>query len=228
MAVPFLPEPEDLWPEPYCDPAAELAELEADQGSFTADQLAERLMESDTGWRITSPDQAEWAMSKLAQAKNNLSDLKRQLREYVDRVTSWHRRAAAGPSADATFFEAQLMVYAWVQRAATRGQTKTVKLPSGEVGTRKPGEPEAVIVDPQAVVEWALLHAPDIVKTTHEVLVTELRKAVLVRKQEGVEGLRVVAKHVDADTGEVSYPEVPGTEVREPQPWAKAKPYETR
>lgn len=219
MAQPFsaFPPPDDLWPDAPVDYLAELEALAWDGVQPLTELIAEG---RDDRWRIGDDSAAEWAMGKLAEARSQRAVLDQQRDEYVARARQWHERVTVGPDRQAAFFEAHLMDYAWRRRSESAGESMTVKLPSGEIATRKAPEPRVDIVDQKAVCEWARRWVPDAVTTTHKVNVTDLRPHVRIDDE------TVVADILDFDTAEVQTVDVPGVAVVDGEPWAKPKPYE--
>lgn len=219
-----FPPVDELWPEPPVDHLAErraLADALPDpDDDLNEASILELLAHADGSehWTCQDDDQAEWLMRNLASIDGRLTRFAMQRREYLDRIDRWFRKVAAPLEGERPWFVAQLKLYAWRRRA--EAGIKTVKLPSGEVATRTQGKPQASIADPDALLAWAKVHAPETVKVTEVVQVSELRKVA-----------RVIDEHVfadlpDPDTGEMVPTPVPGTTVTVTAPSATPKPYE--
>lgn len=166
MAAPFLPDADALRPPGAIDdPHPHLMALgfNSPDGRLSADEVVDAFVYHDgqeTGgpprWRIESADVAEWAMAKLAEARRELDATHRQRASYAERIDQWFRRSTTEAARTAAFFEAHLILWALTERSTSGGATKTAKLPSGEVRTRKPGPWKPSITDPAGLLEWAI------------------------------------------------------------------------
>jgi hypothetical protein len=141
--------------------------------------VAEYQQGADSAWRIDSPELAEWALAKYAEAAGDAEQLRAQRDAQMERAQAWYARVVREPQRFAAFLRAHLEDYALRQREAGKGNT--LVLPNGEVPTRKGADPCVDIADEDAVVAWALKHAPDIVTTTHKVKLGDLRAIANVR-----------------------------------------------
>jgi hypothetical protein len=137
-------------------------------------------------WHIDSPELAEWAMAKLAEAQQDDANLRAQRDAQMERAQAWYARVSRRAQSTAGFMLAHLEDYALRQRELT-GRA-TVVLPNGEVATRKGSGPAVDIEDAAAVVAWAQKNAPQIVDTTHKVLVTNLRTVARAKGDSVVDG----------------------------------------
>lgn len=94
-------------------------------------------------WSITTPGQADWAMRRLADARE-------QERGMRDEVTLW-QAAAARLSTAGNWFEDRLKEWALAHRTKER---KTFPLAHGSIGTTE-RKAAIEVVDEDAAIEWA-------------------------------------------------------------------------
>ncbi len=144
------------------------------------------LPERVQAWRIDGTGSAAWAMAHVAQAEKALSDLTAQAVEWYGRIDEWLVKESAPFRRTKAFFEGQLERWALDLREADP-KRKSVSLPNGKVQTTGKSA-KVVVTDDEAMLEWALAHAPGIVRkrTTTFVSLTELRQVVQARKVETV------------------------------------------
>lgn len=222
MAVPFLPDADALRPPGAVDdPQPHLGALGFDlvDSPLAADDIVNAFLYHENAegggpprWRIESDDVAEWAMVKLAEAQADLAQTRRQRASYAERIDQWYARSTAESTRSAAFFEAHLMLWALTKRSTTAGATKTAKLPSGEVRTRKPGPWKPAIADPTALLEWAIDKREtgrNIVRSRLllDVLVSALAEVAICVAVDGDAAVGEEVVVVDRETGE----RIPGT-----------------
>lgn len=191
----------------------------------------------DTGperWKITNDGQADWAMARLAAARADMTRLAEQRDEHIARANQWFQRVTREAVRDAAFFGPHLEDYAIRRRAETSDKVKTVDLPSGRISTTRAKGPAPEIANPGAVLEWARTGAPDLIKSTEKVLISDLAPRVAVRPVEvdtddgeTITVDAVVPVYSGFETDEVTYgPPIPGMRIRYPTTTATPKPYE--
>lgn len=168
------------------------AELSSDAPGFAA-ELDEAIFvgaeppESARAWQVGSRGEAEWAMRKLAVLRERQRDVRTQAIEWRERIDAWAADEAKRIEPAVEFFEGHLQRYAVEQRALTGDAT--VRLPSGEISTRKPTKPTVQIDNDEALLAWLEDFLPsgiyeDVVQIVHKPKLVELRRNVETRPVE--------------------------------------------
>lgn len=134
--------------------------------------------EIEPPWCINSDGEAEWALRKMGEYVDQVDELQDAARAWRERIDEWLASQITGPSLRARFFEAHLEDWVFRLRHTSSGKVKSRKYPSGEVASSGSTDPKVKIVNPERVAAWAGKNAPDAVRVTTEVLVTDLRKCV--------------------------------------------------
>lgn len=96
-----------------------------------------------TEWTISTPGQADWAMTRLADAREYQQQMQ-------DQATLWQEATARVRSAGA-WFEAKLQDWALLNRTKDR---KSFPLAHGTIGTTE-RKPSIEVSDEDAAIEWA-------------------------------------------------------------------------
>lgn len=104
-------------------------------------------------WKITSTDSAEWAMRKLAHLSAEIASTEAQAEEFRRQIKVWEDGVIAPLNRRAKFFEGALISYLNMLREFDPDK-KSVKLPSGTIGSRNnPSHP--AVTDEVTYIEWA-------------------------------------------------------------------------
>lgn len=112
------------------------------------------------GWRITDDSGAEYAMRKIAEARNEIASWRDYYAEQMDKIESQNRRTI-------DFFTAHLSDYfEQVPRRATKTGIEKYKLPSGEL-VRKPASIDYQR-DEDAMLEWCRAQHPEFVRVSEK------------------------------------------------------------
>lgn len=112
------------------------------------------------GWRIMDDSGAEYAMRKIAEARNEIASWRDYYAEQMDKIESQNRRTI-------DFFTAHLADYfEQVPRRATKTGIEKYKLPSGEL-VRKPASIDYQR-DEDAMLEWCRAQHPEFVKVSEK------------------------------------------------------------
>lgn len=119
-------------------------------------------------WRIDTLGQADWAMRRLAEARDFAQ-------RYEDEVALW-TAALKKIGRVGSWFEDRLKEWAVAERTKDR---KTFAVAHGTVATRE-SKPRIVVEDEKAAVEWALTYAPAAVKVERSLLVSQLGDAATI------------------------------------------------
>lgn len=209
------PIPAELMDEPEGGGEAGRLMAEADQLATNAGvdypAAVEMLADAETGsWRVSSDDEAEWALRKLADAQQAIAEHQARAEAWARRIAEWFQHATAEERRTVEFFTAHLSLYGRRRRDATGAAS--LALPSGRVKTRRQA-PAIVITDPDAVLAWAREAAPQIIRTREEVLVTALREVAELIDDNSEGDLSAGVKRVAPD-GEVTVEPIPGAAVR--------------
>lgn len=138
-----------------------------------------------TGWRITDDGGAEYAMRKIAEARNEIARWRDYYAEQFDKIESQHRRTI-------DFFTAHLADYfEQVPRRATKTGIEKYKLPSGEL-VRKPAGIEYQR-DEAAMLEWCKAQHPEFVRVSEKASWSDV-KAYIIETGEIPDGVLPVEK----------------------------------
>lgn len=145
-------------------------------------------------FRLTSDDQAAWALRKMRQAIDAQERVEEQAHVERDRIEAWVARESAEPRRVADYFHFLLAEYAEEQRAAGR---KSIRLTTGTVGTRA-GQ-LAYGVDRERFLEWARSHRPDLINVTEAPALAAIKAAFSPAEEPAGE---TPVEAVDPKTGE--------------------------
>lgn len=132
-------------------------------------------------WRIDGLNTAEWAMRKLAHARQLIDDLRAQHDAWVEPIDAWLVDAVRPLQRTVDFFTGQLERYALDQRVESGNATKSVSLPSGKVSTRSSATTVKITDSDGLLTELdhlGISALPDVVK--REVRISELMKLCVV------------------------------------------------
>lgn len=136
--------------------------------------------EERAAFRIDGPHTATWAMRKLRDVQRRRAEIQTTAEREINRVQDWAAREDAKHARDADYFTSLLTVYALAQRAESGGRAKSVTTPYGTVTTRQ--KRGAWTVDEAAVLAWARVHRPEIVKVAESLLLGEAKKVLAVEE----------------------------------------------
>lgn len=104
----------------------------------------------DGRWRIESPDQADWAVRRVAQARRRAADIERLASREIERITAWAEAQTQKLDRDETYFLGLLEEW---HRSRADEDGKTVALPAGKLRLRK--SPDRIEVeDEDGFVAW--------------------------------------------------------------------------
>ena len=165
----------DPLPPALLSPGSDVEEWVGEIATAT-DELPERAQ----AWRIDGTGSAAWAMAHVARADAALTDLTAQAEDWYGRIDAWLVRESAPLRRTKDYFEAQLERYALDRREADP-KAKSLTLPDGKVSTTAKGA-KVVVTDEDAVLDWAVDHAPDAIKLEAKLRLTELRQCVKAHK----------------------------------------------
>lgn len=149
-------------------------------------------------WQVDDLASAEWAMRKVAKATKEIADIDAAAQQWHQEIDDWRDKVAKRPNQTIEFFSEHLARYARKAREADE-DNKTLVLPSGEVRTRSSKE-KIIVADKTAVLEWARTAAPEAIKITESLLVSELAHHVAIRHAEGADGQPIL---VERSSGEI-------------------------
>lgn len=139
-------------------------------------------------WEIDSDDAAQWALRRLAAARQEIQRVNDAGQNEIDRIEFWMAEHRKGPQRDVAFFENRLMEW-HRQNAEVFGKTRVY--PSGTL-KRSDITPKPVVANEPSFVRWAT-------DSGHlELLKIEPRKAEIKKFAKVADD-----KVVDPSTGEV-------------------------
>jgi phage host-nuclease inhibitor protein Gam len=151
-------------------------------------------------------EQVDRELGRLAGLRRQADDAREVAEARTASINAWLEDRLETLAARATTIEQRLELY---HRARLEKDPKalTVSLPSGTL-VSKAQEPEWLVTDEKALIEWADEHAPDVVRRKPapdaEVDRNNMKRE-LVKRQ----GRKIVARGIDPNTGE----KAPGLEV---------------
>lgn len=132
-------------------------------------------MDNDGEFRVTTPEQAAWAMRKyrkLAQKYQRHQDMAISEKQ---RIEHWLERVNEPIASQMEFFEAHLRAYALSERA--KGN-KTLDFPDGTIKTKY--NPATFEVDKAVFVEWAQENKrDDVIRTSYAPDMAAIKSALV-------------------------------------------------
>jgi phage host-nuclease inhibitor protein Gam len=138
----------------------------------------------ETGW-LDDDRRAEWAMRRLRELDQTMTDLDAQADVWISEIREWLHERITPSQNEAQRLTDALLRYALAVRE--RDDRKTVKLPSGTLTTRQASEPTVKATDDKALLAWCEEHLSehvreDVVKEVKSVRISELRKQLVVHE----------------------------------------------
>lgn len=112
-------------------------------------------------FRITTPERANWALRKVAQAQRRLDDAKALVASERQRLAEYLEAAERRFENDTRWCCDQLEAYA--RQRNRRDGTQTLHLPNGELWLRKQ-QPQVQVMHQAEFVAWARDHRPDLLR----------------------------------------------------------------
>src|SRR5688572_10785632 len=104
-------------------------------------------------WRITDASAADWALRKLAQARNRITENNTLADKEVHRIRNWADETNEAHERDIEYFESVLRQW-HDEQLADDPKRKTISLPGGKLQARQ--NPDSVeITDPDTFFVWA-------------------------------------------------------------------------
>lgn len=151
-------------------------------------------VERAEAWTIRSVGEAEWAMALLAAATAQQQAVLDQVKLWQSQLDAFKRHELAQPARTVAFFTERLERWGLLQRELHPEQA-TIALASGAISTRRDSAPTIEITDAETFISWALnallpaasqddVEVPleqtyaelGVVKTTHEAMISAIRK----------------------------------------------------
>lgn len=163
--------------DPYPTPLPP-AVLSPDAPDWVSALTEDELPEQAKAWRIDGTGSAAWAMAHYAEADAAISAIEAQAVEWYARIDEWVRHEAAPHRRTLDYFDGQLQRWALDVRREDP-KRMSVTLPNGKVQTRAKAA-TVIVTDEATVIAWADQHAPEVIKRTPKVGLTELRQRVKV------------------------------------------------
>lgn len=156
------------------------AELDDALEHLGVDAIPERAR----AWQITTTGAAEWAMGKLAAFEKQAMAIRQQAATWREPIDEWEADQMKRLRPRVDWFRGHLERYGLAWREENPREA-TIRLPSGEISTRRGSGPTVAISDEQIVLEWAKAHLDDdtyetVVKTTEKVKLSEFRALALI------------------------------------------------
>jgi phage host-nuclease inhibitor protein Gam len=125
-------------------------------------------------FKIEGDGQAAWAVRKLRDYQKQLDDAHRIAEDEMARIKEWLNRQESRHASDIVYFTHLLSVYALAQRS--ENNRKSIDTPYGVVKTRL-GQAKYTVEDADALLTWALVSRPDLVKVVQSMNMTALKEA---------------------------------------------------
>jgi phage host-nuclease inhibitor protein Gam len=129
-------------------------------------------------WTVTDLSSADWAMSKVAEAEEELARVGEYAEAQIARIKAWQASASAPYERTRAFFTDRLLAYAHQVRT---DRAKTLSLPSGKVTSRRVAA-RPVVADEEALVEWLMAEGHGtLIRTKRSVVAAALTAETEVR-----------------------------------------------
>ncbi len=138
--------------------------------------LIDAVAPTEDRW-ITDAGGAEWAMRKLAEAAAEIAAAKAQRDAYVEAADAWYADTVSAPTARAGFFEIHLAE--WMLARFDANGTKSIKLPSGEITSRKVGGGWEV-TSTDELYPWLADNHPALIEMRPHLLKSAANRALVV------------------------------------------------
>ncbi len=172
-----MPIPADLYPDPPLPPDVVEAILDGMEAGHDPVYYEDETEDHPRPWTISDDRTAEWAMRLYAQAERELAEAGERASEWHAEIDRWLTAAGKRPAQTMEFFAHHLERYQRARRDADPKNT-TLRLPSGEVPSRKRSE-HVDIVDADDLAFWAWAnHRPDLLKLSPQV--SKVRETVQI------------------------------------------------
>lgn len=131
----------------------------------------------DEQFKIDSPEKADWALRKYAQAKQAIDEYTRQRDEMIARANEWLAEVSKPHLETMHRMESLLMEY-HREVLKQNPKAKTIKRPVGRLVARK--QPDKWIYRDDDLLRWLKEHRPDLVRIKEEPNKAELKKVAKV------------------------------------------------
>lgn len=128
--------------------------------------------EEETGFKIDSPNLADWAFKKIKKLNQEIQDKKDFAQREKDKIDAWLKKETTPDHDSINFFENHLIQY-YKQLRAENPKAK-LTTPNGKVTSRK-SQPKWEFKD-DAVIEYLKNSAPDHLETKYSYNKTALKK----------------------------------------------------
>lgn len=148
----------------------------------------------DAPWSINSDGEADWALRKLAAARQEKERLQQRHDEAVAEAKAWLERESKRPDRTIDFFEGHLRAY----HQSKRPDGSRYPLLHGTLTSRK-GSEVVEVEDAEAFMRWARVYVPGLLRVKEEIDKAAVKKlpskqGVFVVDGEIVPGVRLVEK----------------------------------
>ncbi len=150
-------------------------------------------------WQVADDFAANWALRKVGQANRELVRLQEAAEHEIAAINQWLEAASAPHLRTVSFFTGRLVDYRRHLEDENPDLPLTYKLPGGAL-TRRAGRARTVLLDEDALVEWATANHPEAV--ARKALPSKVTRADRFTTNEN-------GDVVDTSTGEI----VPGLRV---------------
>lgn len=127
-------------------------------------------------FRIEDDSAADWAVSRLADVRQEVEALELMATRELERIKTWRDSQIKALESKSTFFTSLLEDYARRQR--NDADRKSISVPHGKISTRFT-QPKFEIND-EVFMPWALEHAPQLVRVKQEPSVSAMREHLVI------------------------------------------------
>lgn len=127
-------------------------------------------------FRIEDDSAADWAVSRLADVRQEVEALELMATRELERIKTWRDSQIKALESKSTFFTSLLEDYARRQR--NDADRKSISVPHGKISTRFT-QPKFEIND-EIFMPWALEHAPQLVRVKQEPSVSAMREHLVI------------------------------------------------
>lgn len=129
-------------------------------------------------FKIDTPEKADWALRKYAQAKQAVKEYTRQRDNIVARANEWLAEVSKPHLETMRRMEALLREY-HQEEFKKDPKAKTIKRPVGRLVIRK--QPDKWIYREDDLLRWLKEHRPDLIRTKEEPNKQQLKKVAKIQ-----------------------------------------------
>lgn len=173
-------------------------ELDAILDEMIEDGELQEVEIEKSAYRIGGKSEAAWAMEKLRSYVERQKENDEVAADRIQAVRDWQEAENGKLKGEIDYFEGLLRTWHMSQVELDPKHNKTITFPDGKISVRQ--LPGTLQVDDETFIPWALLNRPEWVRTKHEPVKAEIKKAGAVDAETGE-----LAPGVELVPGEMSW-----------------------